>query len=179
MPLSNKQKVFAAEYVKCWNASEAARRAGYSERSARSDGPRMLSNAAIKAEIDRHLAAIQMSADEVIARLTDQARGSMADFVNAGTATIDLDKAEKAGKLHLIKSCTHAAGDKGASVKVELYDAQNALIQIGKMHKLFVDKSEVETTVRFYDVDIGSDDSDDKEGDAAPSRDAGAEGVLA
>jgi phage terminase small subunit len=68
--LSNKQKVFCAEYVKCWSAAEAARRAGYSEKTAREIGYENLTKPHIKAEIALYLSEIQMSADEVLTRLT-------------------------------------------------------------------------------------------------------------
>lgn len=84
-----------------------------------------------------------MSADEVKVRLTDQARGDMADFIMAGIPSIDLDKAEKAGKLHLLKSISHTIGEKTDTVKIELYDAQAALVHLGKMHGLFVERTEL------------------------------------
>lgn len=79
-PLNRKQKVFVAEYVKCWNASEAARRAGYSEKTARSIGQRLLKDVAIKAEIDARLAEIQMGADEALSLQADIARSNIGDF---------------------------------------------------------------------------------------------------
>lgn len=175
MALSNKQKVFCAEYVKCWNASEAARRAGYSTRNADVIGSRLLVNVGISEVISRQLADIQMSADEVKVRLTEQARGSMADFVDAETLKIDLETADKLGKLHLLKSFSHTTGQFTDTVKIELYDAQAALALIGKMHKMFVDRSEVETTTRVYNIDIGSDG---KDSDTPALRDDGAAEVL-
>ena len=43
MALSKKQRVFVEHFLRCWNAAEAARRAGYSERSARHIGCENLS----------------------------------------------------------------------------------------------------------------------------------------
>ena len=139
MGLRNRQRVFIEEYLRCWNASEAARRAGYSKRTAGEIGYENLKKPDIAAEIKRRLAELQMSADEVLMRFTDQARGSMADFINPQTDTIDLVKAEKAGKLHLIKSFRRSTG-KTDTVAIELYDAQNALTQIGRTLGMFVDK---------------------------------------
>jgi phage terminase small subunit len=45
--------VFAAEYVKDWNATQAAQRAGYSAKTAYSQGQRLLKNVEVRAEIDR------------------------------------------------------------------------------------------------------------------------------
>ncbi len=58
MALSNKQKAFVAEYLLCWNASEAARRSGYSARTARQQGARLLTNANIQTAIQARLATL-------------------------------------------------------------------------------------------------------------------------
>jgi len=79
-PLTNKQKVFVSEYLKCWNASEAARRAGYSEKTAYAIGSELLRKPEIKAVVDTCLQEIQMSADEAMVRNTQVGRGDLGDF---------------------------------------------------------------------------------------------------
>lgn len=54
-PLSNKQRIFVEEYLVDLNATQAAIRAGYSERTAYSAGQRLLKNV----EIQRAVAAAQ------------------------------------------------------------------------------------------------------------------------
>jgi phage terminase small subunit len=49
--LTPKQAAFAAEYLKDFNARQAAERAGYSPKSARVEGPRLLSHPAVAALI--------------------------------------------------------------------------------------------------------------------------------
>lgn len=78
MGLTNKRRVFVEEYLKCWNATEAARRAGYG--SPNNQGPRLLVNASIQQAIKERLSALQMDADEILAGLTEQARGNLGDF---------------------------------------------------------------------------------------------------
>lgn len=78
--LTNKQRVFIDEYVKCFNASEAARRAGYSERTAYSIGSALLKNLEVSAEIQERLSEIHMSADEALKRTSDIARGDVGVF---------------------------------------------------------------------------------------------------
>lgn len=78
--LTRKQQVFVAEYLKTWNASEAARRAGYSEKTAYVTGSKLLRNAKIKELVDACLQEIQMSADEAIVRNTQVGRGDIGDF---------------------------------------------------------------------------------------------------
>ena len=139
--MNNRQRVFIEEYLRCWNASEAARRAGYKGK-ANVTGARLLANVSISAEISRRLQELQMGTDEVLIRLTRQARGSMADFLDTETSQIDLARAERAGMLDLIKSFKHSTG-KVETVSIELYDAQAALALVGRAHKLFVDRTEL------------------------------------
>lgn len=150
MALSNKQRVFVEEYLTCWNASEAARRAGY-RGAADVIGPRLLGNVGIRAAIEARIAEKAMGADEVLLRLGDQARASFSDFLTNGD--LDLGKAERNGKLHLIKG--YAVSDKGA-VRIELYDAQAALVQLGRHHGLFVDKQEISGSLGFSIDDYNS-----------------------
>lgn len=140
MALSNKQRIFVEEYLKCWNAAEAARRAGYSERTARSIGQENLTKPDIIEAIRVRVAETAMSADEVLLRLADMARSSMGDFINEA-GSLDLKQAALRDKLHLIKSYTIT--DKGGE-RIELHDAQTALVHLGRHHGLFVDRSKVE-----------------------------------
>jgi phage terminase small subunit len=78
--MNRKQKVFVAEYLKCWNASKAARRAGYSAKTAYAIGSELLRKPEIKELVDTCLAEIQMSADEAIVRNTQVGRGDLGDF---------------------------------------------------------------------------------------------------
>ena len=137
--LSYKQRVFVEQYLKCWNATEAARLAGYKHSNVQ--GPRLLVNVGIQAAIEARLADLTMSANEVLVRLADQARSSMADFVYVtkdGQIKISL---ANAAKLHLIRKISLTAE---GGLQIELYDAQDALKLIGQHHKLFTQKHEVE-----------------------------------
>lgn len=137
-PLSHQQEMFVEAYLRCWNAAEAARRAGYSERTARTQGSALLKRTAIAARIRERLAERTMGTDEVLARLTEQARGDMGDFLatRSGTkrskegaqAVFDLERAREEGKSHLIKSVTVTK----SGLRVELYSAQKALTVLSR-----------------------------------------------
>lgn len=77
--MTNKQKRFAEEYLVDCNATQAAIRAGYSEKSAYSAGQRMLKNVEVKNWIDEQLAQMQgntiADAKEVMEYLTSVLRG--------------------------------------------------------------------------------------------------------
>jgi hypothetical protein len=131
--LTDKQKEFINQYFLCgFNATEAAKRAGYQDPE--QSGYENKRKLEIRAEIDRRMAEHGMSANEVIARLADQARGSMADFISPSGRgwKIDLKKARQNGKLHLLKSYSKVKG----GAKIELYDAHAALVDVGKHLKL-------------------------------------------
>ena len=68
MDLTPKQKAFADEFLKCGNATEAAKRAGYSEQSARQMGTENLSKPSISEYIQERQKQID---NERIASITE------------------------------------------------------------------------------------------------------------
>lgn len=147
MPLTNKQQAFVEHYLRIWNATEAARQAGYSAKTANQQGPRLLVNVGIQAAISARLAELKMGADEVLTRLSSHARGTMDDFVRGDY--IDLERARERGVMHLVKKFKVTTTTDGKDfethrTEIELYDAQAALVQLGRHHKLFTDRVEVE-----------------------------------
>jgi phage terminase small subunit len=140
--LNDKGKLFIEEYLVDFHATQAAIRAGYSQRTAYSIGSRLLKKVEIRAEVDRRLADLTMSKHEVLARLTRHARGSLQDVMAMdadGQYYIDLAQCARAGKMDLIKSVTISKG----RVRVEQYDAQAALALLGKHYRLFVERHEL------------------------------------
>jgi phage terminase small subunit len=152
--LSPKHRAFVEAYLISWNASDAARKAGYNGKS-NIVGPRLLSDVSIAEEITRRVAELKMGADEALLRLADHARGSMEDLLafeevktplpDGGEETrlvctgLDLAKAKAAGKLHLIKSVKETRH----GLTVELYSAQEALGIMAKVHGLLTDNVNV------------------------------------
>lgn len=134
--MNKKRRKFVEEYLKCWNASEAARRAEYAHPG--QQGHRLLKNVEIQDAIKKRLAETAMEADEVLARLSEQARADVVDFITIDIATgrpiIDLRAAE--GKTHLIKSVRETK----EGVFIELYNSQSALVQMGKAHGVFEER---------------------------------------
>ncbi len=175
--LTNKQRVFIDHYFLCGlNATEAARRAGYGgdDNTLAAIGSQNLRKLKIKAEIDQRLNELTMSAAEVLARYTDHARGSIADFLaleesedgKASKFKIDLNKAAKAGKLHLIKELTVEEEERRIGpmtvttrkTNIKLYDAQAALNALGKYHKLFDRALEVDWRKEMEQAGLNPDE---------------------
>jgi len=137
-----RHRVFVDEYISCWNATTAARNAKYKQ--PQSQGSRLLKNVEIQAAITERIAEIAMSADEVLLRLADHARGSISDcfvFVDGVKEPfVNLQEMKRRGKLHLIKKFVR---DNTGKITIEIHDPQAALVHLGKHHGLFVDRKEI------------------------------------
>lgn len=76
--MNYKQRIFIEEYLQVWNASEAARRAGYSEKTAYSIGWELLRKPEIAEAIRRRVADTTVGTNEGLALLSAQARANIA-----------------------------------------------------------------------------------------------------
>lgn len=175
-PLTTKQLAFVEHYLSCWNVSEAARRAGYA--NPYNNGHRLMEYDGISDAITARLAELKMSADEVLTRLTQQARGSMAPFIRRDTDGdlygFDLSATQP---LHLLKKASvtrrRQKDDQDElitveTVTIELYDAQAALALLGKHHKLFTDQVEHSGSVDIKGyTSVSPDDWDKPQTDGA------------
>ena len=97
MSLTLKQKEFADYYLECGNATEAAKRAGYSEKTAYAIGNENLKKPEIKAYIDERLAEIDSqsiaSIKEVMQFYTKVMRGEEKDQFGLDVSVTDRLKA--------------------------------------------------------------------------------------
>jgi phage terminase small subunit len=146
--LTAKQQRFVEFYIlyNC-NATKAALSAGYSEKSAYSIGSENLRKPEIRQALDDMMSASTMGAKEVLFRLTEQARADIFDVVDSD-GQLNMLKARSRRKTGLIKSITHTTVTikdvETRTVRVELHDTQKALQLLGKYHKLFVDRVQVD-----------------------------------
>ena len=83
--MTERQKKFVDEYLVTGNASEAARRAGYSKRTAGSQGERMLKNVEIRAKVDARLKEMEsertLTLQESLKHLAAVVRGQVTETV--------------------------------------------------------------------------------------------------
>ncbi len=159
--LNKKQELFVIEYTRDFNATRAAKAAGYSPRTAGSIGSENLTKPEIITAIEARIKEKTMGADEVLLRLADIARGDMADLMDitpAGFTFRLLTEGENGEhnvnpNTKLIKKIkqkvTTFIGKKDddedrevIETELELYSAHDALRDIGKYHKLFTEKIE-------------------------------------
>lgn len=130
--MTPKQRLFVAEYLKDFNATQAAIRAGYSERTARSIGSENLTKPDIKEEIENKITERVMSADEALLRLSRTARFDISDYVEGygKRAAVRIDKMKEDGYGDLIRGIKHNAHGS----EVQTADPDWALDKIIKIH---------------------------------------------
>lgn len=166
--LTGKQQAFINAYLgeARFNATEAARIAGYegNDVTLAAVGYENLRKPQVASEISLRMNEAAMSANEVLDRLSQIARGEVVDFLDED-GKFDLKTArrlKKAGLLKKIKSKRTSkqvdsitrGGDEDSretletalvyeEVEFELYSAHEALRDLGKFHKLLNDRQEI------------------------------------
>ena len=124
-----KQQRFADEYIITGNATQAAIKAGYSQKYANTNANKLLQNTTIKKHIDERLAQLESekiaSQQEVLSYLSSVMRGEMTE--------------------QTLKSVGES-GQVIAEIDVGAKDRIKAAELLGKRYKLWTDKSEVDVT---------------------------------
>ena len=157
-------EAFINEYLKDFNATQAAIRAGYSAKTAYSQGARLLKNVEISEAIRARLDELQMSADEALKRLADIARGDMVDLMDVTSVgwSLDMQKAKERGKTGLIKKVKQTTitkigrkqdddDEERTFLEVELYSAFDAVKEILKVHGKIMPENQLNIKVTIGD----------------------------
>lgn len=156
-------RAFVDEYLACGlNATEAARRLHYKHPHVQ--GPRLRNRLEIKAAIEERLGERKLSANDVLSRLSDKAEADMAYFLNVGAdgaATLDLRKARRNGKLHLVRRVK--LGKRGRVEAVELHDPRPYLDMLARYYKL-LEPQEESTLADSIDLDWSDTPQEDDHG---------------
>lgn len=152
--LSPKQAAFVAEYLVDLNATQAAIRAGYSPKSAESQGARLLSNAKVREAVDaaktKRANRVEVTQDEVLRELLRIARTDIGDafddkgrFREFKDMPVDLRRA--ISSVETLEEFTGSGADRvqsGQTRKVKFWDKVKALELLGKHLKLWTEKLE-------------------------------------
>lgn len=177
--LNPKQERFVAEYLIDLNATQAAIRAGYSAKTASSQGERLLRHVEVQAllgERQKKLAAkFELTQERVVAELVKIGFSDIRKIINWRSNVTAMIEDEDTGEQrmavtnevvligsHEIDDDTAAAiseisqTDKGG-LKVKLHDKKGALIDLGKHLGMFKDQVEhsgnvMIEVVRFSDA---------------------------
>lgn len=175
MTLTAKQNCFVQEYLVDLNATQAATRAGYSEKTAYSAGQRLLKNVeiqkAITAAKSKRSSRTEITADRVLQEL---ARIGFADIRNAvawGRSPVDTEADEaQPNKLGIypveLMPSNQMDDDTAAAVsevsltktgiKIKLHDKLGALEKIGKHLGMFDGKGGDENEAPTLNINITS-----------------------
>ena len=129
--LNEKQTRFCAEYLRDFNATQAAIRAGYSKRSAYSIGWDLLKKPEIQTELTRHreaaLAEGAMQFDEACGVLSQIARGRVADYLSEdGRIDPDRIRGTNPAAVQYVKSAENHA-------EIRLRDPVQAIERLAKL----------------------------------------------
>ena len=178
--LTAKQERFVSEYMIDLNATQAAKRAGYSERTCEVIGYQLLQKPLVAKAISKAQKAraikLGITADRVLQELAVLAYSDITDYVDIDVTpskavpgayeqsiilrnTSDMPK-DKTRVLSSVKE-----GQCG--IEIKLYDKLKAIELIGKHLGMFTDKSEVKMTVTVEDYlkSLGSDEDEEESDD--------------
>lgn len=141
--MNNRQQLFCEEYLKDMNATQAAIRAGYSEKTAYSQGQRLLKNVEIKNRLKEIREKIQ---DENIATIKDieeflslSLNGEMEEEVISVVAEIE-------GSSKVVKT----------KKQISLRDRIKAAELLGKRYGLWTDKVDLSSDLTLiFEDDYG------------------------
>lgn len=165
--LTAKQRAFVREYLIDLNASQAALRAGYSEKSAHVEGTRLLKNAkvaaAVSAAMDLRAKRTEVTADRVLKELAKIGFSDIRKAVKWQTSLITEEDNPDGGDVAVVKNIVtnnvqlvaseDIDDDTAAAIaeisqnaqgglKIKLHDKRAALVDMGKHLGMFIEKVE-------------------------------------
>ncbi len=166
MTLNDKQQRFVEEYLVDLNATQATIRAGYSERTACSQGSRLLKYAGVAAAVAAARAKrskrTKITQDMVLNELARIGFANMLDYVTVqddGSVVVDLTDLDRgraaAIREMVVDEYTEGRGDGARDVKrikFKLNDKRAALVDIARHLGMFTDKIEVSGKVDAVNI---------------------------
>lgn len=140
--LTAKQQMFVKEYLVDLNATQAAIRAGYSEKTAKEMGYELLTKphvqVAIQAAMGKRAKKTEITAEKVLEQLARIAFANIGEFVEINGNTVTIKPFEQVDGTVLSEVAETQSG-----LKVKLNDKMKALELIGRHLGMFNDKLNV------------------------------------
>jgi len=149
--LNDKQKRFVAEYLVDQNATQAAIRAGYSEKTAKQIGARLLTNVDVAAAVakgqQKVAAKLEITVERIAEELAKIGFSNMQDYMRAGAngdpyldfSAITRDQAAALSEV-TVEDFKDGRGEDARDVrrvKFKLHDKRAALVDLGKHLGMF------------------------------------------
>ena len=147
--LTGKQRLFVAEYLIDFNATRAAKEAGYSLRTAQQIGSKNMLKHVVKEAIDKAIRArlerAKMDADEVLRELARIAGSDILSYVSFSAAGVGVRNSseltrDEARALSEVSETVNAQGQR--SVKFKTHDKMRALDLLAKHLGIIKDRTE-------------------------------------
>lgn len=147
--LTPKQRRFVAEYLLDLNATQAAIRAGYSEKTASRIGSELLgktciSNAIENAQLARSTRT-EVTADRVVKELARIAFVDTRQIFAWGPGGVTLRPSDELSddEAAIVAEVSETTSESGGNIKVKRFDKLKALELLGKHLGMYVDKREI------------------------------------
>lgn len=151
-PLPPRRAAFVAEYLKDFNATQAAIRAGYSARTAQEISHDLLSNALVADAVARgkaqRLERVNVTADKVLQEMALLAESDVSHYIIDDYGQVELAEGAPDGAMRAIQSIKRRVrvledGTKEYNVELKLWDKPTPLRLLGRHVGIFTDKLEV------------------------------------
>lgn len=156
--LTPQESLFVDAYVITWSSARAIAKLGWSDSGEYNKlGNYWLQKPRVRAEIARRMKVHVMSMNELMARLSAQAKASFADFIefdiDTGQPKLNLQKAQQNGALHAVKELTFTNG----TLSIKLHDPLRAMELLMRGYQMFADALDDDKAMRFPDYDAAID----------------------
>lgn len=147
------QEKFAIEYLRDFNAVQAAVRAGYSETTAHSNSHVMIEEPEIKELVAKHISKIakrnDISAERVLKELARIAFANIREVAKWNGNKIMVKNSDELTEDEV--ACISEIKETKDGVQVKFHDKAAALDKLGKYLKLFNDTVDVNLTINLAD----------------------------
>jgi len=151
--MTPKQQRFVDYYLSNgFNATDAAKSAGYSEKSAYSQGQRLLKHVEVKKAVEKKQSNLRkntkVKAEKIIAELAKIAFSNIKDIADWESASVRFKSSEDipdeiaACIQEISEHSTQTQFGGSQTLRLKLYDKQRALEMLGKYLGLWVEKHE-------------------------------------
>jgi|TARA_Y100000310_G_C20486980_1_gene717341 phage terminase small subunit len=149
--LTNKQKAFIREYVKDFNATKSAVKAGYSKNSAMQRGHELLAKTLVRQEIEKYVSRADDGVDRrrkaIITKTTDMMNADILDLYDLHQGELIVKNLVEVprGVRDLIQEITTINLPDGAGLgcKIKLIPRDRIISLNAKIHGMLIDKHEL------------------------------------
>jgi len=143
--LTGRQQQFVLAYLKCFNATKAAREAGYAESTATHESWLLLSNIGVAAAISEELDIRGLTPEHIKVAVAEIAFGAdladFEDFLQKGTSLTTLR--ENGVNTQFIKAAVINRTETGENRRIEMHDRLAALEKLIRVMGMVTEKREI------------------------------------